>query len=267
MISRRSTLALLSAAPVAALFRPSRGLALPRLVTHDAEAGPLLTRALTDSSFWKSGTVQRYTDRLYDEVRLVELDEGYLARVSGEGGRDFKFETVVSTIFDNMQRLPEVEDGAMAVERLGEGTDPLVGLPFVDSFYYLDFTLFYGTYAQRMYKLIDDERTILYFEQLRPPVAGSRWSTYQARIDEVVARVDRRALFNAIVPVSQVFGMFVVEPGQRYSTRVSFTTKIHFGAGTGFIARVGSQMPPVIKAGLRSGFESCVAIANMLEPA
>jgi len=266
LICRRTALSLFAAAPAAALLRPWSAHAAPRLVTDDPEAGPLLTRALTDSGFWQGASVKRYDDELFDEVRLKELDKGYLARVSGEGGRDYRFETVVSTVFENMQRLPEVEDGAKAVVRLGDGTDAATGLPFADSFYYLDFTLFYGIYAQRMYKLVDGDRTILYFEQLREPLAGARWPAYQQRMDQVVDGVKRRALFNGIVPVSQVFGMFVVEPGDHFATRVSFTTKIHFGEGTGAIARLGSEMPPVIKAGLRSGFDSCVAIANKIEP-
>ena len=151
------------------------------------------------------------------------------------------------------------------VESLGEGVDDVSGLSFVDSFYYLDFTLFYGVYSQRMYKLVEDGRTILYFEKLTTQMAGASWPAYDKRIIETVEGVRRRALFNGITPVSQIFGMFVVEPGQVRKTRVTFTTRIHFGEGTGAVARMGSEMPMVIRAGLQSGFESCVAIAKKIQ--
>ncbi len=56
--------------------------------------------------------------------------------------------------------------------------------------------------------------------------------------------------------------MVVVTPGEELESRVTFVSKLTFGDGTGFIAKVGSQMPMVIKAGLKSGFDACVAIAR-----
>lgn len=268
--TRRALLQMLAASSVGVLAGPRQataaGAAL-RLRTHDGAAGRLLSGSLDDPAFWEGASVKTWDDRLYDEVRLKQLAKGYLAMVTGEGNRDFSQDTVVRTVFDNMQRLPEVEDGAKAVVRLGEGTDSATGLPYVDSFYYLDFTLFYGIYAQRMYKLVETGRTILYFEKLSPGLAAAAWPGYDQQMTDIVDSVKRRVIFNGITPVSQIFGMFVVEPGRVHRTRVTFTTKIHFGEGTGAIARMGSEMPMVIRAGLQSGFESCVAIAGKLEPA
>lgn len=264
MTTRRVLLQTLGASSLAMVLGPRLAWGR-RLTTTDDTAGRLLSGALDEPGFWEGASVKTWDDRLYDEFRLKELDQGYLAMVTGEGDFDFTPETVVRTVFDNMQRLPEVEDGAKAVVRLGEGVDPVSGLPFVDSFYYLDFTLFYGVYSQRMYKLVESGRTILYFEKLTTQMAGASWPAYDKRIIETVEGVRRRALFNGVTPVSQIFGMFVVEPGQVRKSRVTFVTKIHFGEGTGALARMGSEMPMVIRAGLQSGFESCVAIAKKIQ--
>ncbi len=270
MINRRDALTLLSAGVVSAgslglLLAPRPARAALQLKTHDPETGSILSQALAHDGFWQGAKINTYDNKLYDEVRLKELDQGYLARVTGEGQRDFDYDVVVRTVFENMQRLPQVEDGAKAVVKLGHGTDAKTGLPYADSFYYLDFSLFYGVYAQRMYKVVDGDKTILYFEKLTPQIAGAKWTEYQRRMDQIVEGVKRRALFNAVQDVSQIFGMFVVQPGTTFKTRVSFTTKVHFGEGSGMIARMGSEMPSVIKAGLRSGFDSCVAIATLLQ--
>ena len=265
MTSRRHALALLGAGSLGLALRPLPSLGGGFLQTRDRQAGSLLSGALDGKGFWDGSSTKTYTGQLYDEVRLKALESGYLAMVTGEGGQDFQAEAVVRTIFEHMDRLPEVEDGAMAVVRLGTGTDAFNGLPYVDSFYYLDFTLFYGTYGQRMYKRIDGDRTVLYFEKLTPEIAGAAWSGYRAKMDQAAAAVDRRALFNTVREVSEIFGMFVVSPGSQRSTRVTFTTRVHFGEDSGLVARMGSEMPAVIKAGLRSGFDSCVAIARKVQ--
>lgn len=266
MLDRRQVLALLGGGLAGLALRPTPAQAAIHLHAYDQSAGKLLSRALDDATFWVGADVKTYGGEKYEEVRLKDVGDGYLAMVTGEGGRNFQHETVVKTVFEHNTRLPEVEDGALAVELLGRGTDPQNGLPFRDAFYMLDFNLFYGTYGQRMYKRVDGTRTILYFERLTPAIAGAQWDAYKAKMDEIVAGANRRVLFNAVQEVSEIFGMFVVEPGTSFTTRVSFTTKIRFGEGTGAVARLGSQMPPVIRAGLRSGFDSSVAIASRLEP-
>lgn len=266
MIDRRQLLWMGGAGLAGLALRPTPARAGIQLKSYDPQAGSLLSRALDDPDFWTDADVKTYDKELYDTVLLKDVGDGYLAKVTGEGGRDFQHDTVVRTVFEKNVMLPEVEDGALAVVLLGQGTDPTTGLQFRDAFYMLDFTLFYGTYGQRMYKRVDGDRSVLYFEKLTPQIAQGQWPSYQARMDEVVAGANRRSLFNSVQEVSEIFGMFVVEPGSTNKTRVSFTTKIRFGDGSGAIARMGSQMPPVIRAGLRSGFDSSVAIANRLEP-
>lgn len=265
MLDRRQALGLLGGGLVGLALRPRRARANIQLKAYDTAAAALLSRALDDSSFWTEADIRTYDKELYDEVRLKDLDEGYLAMVTGEGNQDFAHDTVVRTVFENMELLPTVEDGAIAVQELGSGTDSRTGLPYRDSFYMLDFNLFYGTYGQRMYKRVDGDRTILYFERLTEQVAGSAWASYKPRMDAIVEEAPRRVLFNGVQEVSEIFGMFVVSPGTRHTSRVTFTTQIRFGQGTGAIARLGSQMPPVIRSGLRSGFDSCVAIASKLK--
>ncbi len=266
MRTRRELLTLLAGTALAGWSLPTRASSL-RLLTRDPGAQEVLSAAASSSTFWEGAQVRNYKEKAYDEVRLKALDTGYLAMVTGEGQRDFKHETVVRTVFENMSRLPQVEDGAKAVVRLGSGTDSRSGLSYADSFYFLDFSFFYGTYGQRMYRLVDGDRTILFFEHLNENVAGAAWPAYQAKMEQVVASVKRRSLLNSVIPVSEIYGMFTVEPGRLHTSRVTFTTRLRFGEGSGTIARLGSEMPMVIRSGLQSGFESCVAIARQLEPA
>ena len=46
-------------------------------------------------------------------------------------------------------------------------------------------------------------------------------------------------------------------------SKVTFITKLSFGADAGWIAKMGSQMPSVIRSGLKSGYNACVAIAKI----
>jgi hypothetical protein len=69
-------------------------------------------------------------------------------------------------------------------------------------------------------------------------------------------------MLGSVVEVGDIFGMFVVEPGRTKKSRVTFITKIVFGSDAGWIAKTGSQLPVVIKAGLKSGFRSCVELAQ-----
>lgn len=265
MRTRRDVLTLLAGTALAGWSLPSRASNL-RLLTRDPSAQQVLSAVASSPSYWEGAQVRSFQGKAYDEVRLKAMDTGYLAMVTGEGARNFSHETVVKTVFENMSRLPQVEDGAKAVVKLGSGTDPNSGLAYSDSFYFLDFSFFYGTYGKRMYRLVDGDRTILYFERLTEQVVGSNWASYQARMDEAVASVKRRSLMNSVIPVSEIYGMFTVEPGRSFTSRVTFTTRLRFGEGSGVIARLGSEMPMVIRAGLQSGFESCVAIAGLLEP-
>ena len=105
------------------------------------------------------------------------------------------------------------------------------------------------------------------FEKLfAPMVDGATWSKYQERRRATIARLDDagelRKMFNKKIDVSETYGVFIAEKGTRQASRISMVAKIGFGSGSGFVAQVGSKMPAVIKAGLRSGFDASVAIAK-----
>ena len=236
------------------------------LVRLQNQAGAdLLNQALDGQTLWAGASVDRYKGRLYDEIRLRSLDKGYITYISGEADRDFEPHVVADTVFKHQHRLPNVEDGAKAVVRLGSGTDAATGRPYVDTWWMLDLTLFYGTYAQRMYQVEDSNgRIVSYFEKLdlsRLPAATA--ASYQAKIDATAAKIEKRwPPFDGVQEISEIYGMFVVEPGSVRTARVSFVARLSFAEGTGVLARLGSEMPPVLKAGLQSGFISCVQIAS-----
>jgi hypothetical protein len=105
--------------------------------------------------------------------------------------------------------------------------------------------------------------TVLWFEKIAPAFVGdTKWAAYQKRMQEVLDGLDRRVLFNSLIEVTDIYGMFVVEPGEKRNSRVSFVSKLGFGSGSGWIAQVGSKMPLVLKMGLKSGFSASVAIAR-----
>ena len=73
--------------------------------------------------------------------------------------------------------------------------------------------------------------------------------------------VDRRAVFGSVVPVEQVFGMFMVNPDDAMESRVTFMAKLAFSQDN-WVANLGTKLPPVLRAGLSSGFDACVQIAR-----
>jgi hypothetical protein len=106
-------------------------------------------------------------------------------------------------------------------------------------------------------------RTVLWYEKLDEKfVDPATWAQYQQKIEASKESVDRRWVLGSVVEVGDIFGMFVVEPGRTKKSRVTFITKIVFGSDAGWIAKTGSQLPVVIKAGLKSGFRSCVELAQ-----
>jgi hypothetical protein len=233
------------------------------LRTRDQAANRVLNMALADS-FWQSATKNNYTGQLYDEIRLRSYGGGFVSLVTGEGEKDYRPEVVADIVFRQQNEIPRHIEGAKDVVLLGEGIDPVNGMPYTDTFFYLDMTLFYATYTQRMYRLeAGDGRTILYFEQLNESfVDAATWAKYQSRIEASSQAVEKRWVGNSVIPVTEIYGMFIVSPGESRQTRVTFINKLSFGEGTGMIAQMGSKMPPVIRAGLQSGFNACVAIAR-----
>ncbi len=232
---------------------------------HNAEAQQVLNRALADDGYWADANQSTYSKQTYDEIRLKKNDNGYVPMITGEGDQDYDPEVVADIVFRRNVDLPRFMSGADAVVRLGSGYDAKVGAEYADSFYLLDFTLFYGHFTQRMYKKYDEstKQWIMWFEKLDESfVSGPKWMAYQAKVAKSLENHDRRWLFNGYQEVTDVYGMFVVHPGQERQTRVTFVSKLSFGEGSGFIAKAGSKMPSVIKAGLKAGFDGCVAIAN-----
>lgn len=237
----------------------------PLVRLQNQTGADLLNQALDGQTLWSGASVDRYKGRLYDEIRLRSLDKGYITYISGEADRDFEPQVVADTVFKHQHRLPGVEDGAKAVVRLGSGADAATGRPYVDTWWMLDLTLFYGTYVQRMHQVDDGNgRIISYFEKLDlNSLSAATRASYQAKIDAASATIEKRwPPFDSVQEISEIYGMFVVEPGAVRTARVSFVARITFAEGAGVLARLGAEMPPVLKAGLQSGFISCVQIAR-----
>ena len=70
---------------------------------------------------------------------------------------------------------------------------------------------------------------------------------------------------NSVIPVTDIFGMYVVEKGQKYESRVTLVTKLYFGEEAGWLAQLGSKMPSVLKAGIKSGFVGSVKVCGGLK--
>ena len=234
--------------------------------TRDPRAQDLLNQALSGSEYWEDAAKTVYPNKQYDEIRLKRLTDGYMAMITGEGDMDFIHDVVAETVFEHQDRLPEKIEGAKSITVLGRGTDPKNGLPYRDVYFFLDLSFFYATYAQRMYKLKDGDRTVLFFEKLTPEfVDAETWTTYQAKIQETDSRVDKRwAPLDAVVPIVEIFGMFIVQPGETRSSRVTFVSKLRFDDAS-WLAKWGSEIPFVIRGGLKSGFTGCVSIAKDLQ--
>ncbi len=256
-----SLLLLLSTAASAA---PALGGQL-NLKTHDPKATALLNQIL-DTAFWSGADRDTYTGKLYDEIWIKRYDDGIVSLVTGQGEQDYIHDVVADIVFLQQKLLPQYEDGAVRVLLLGQGTDPVNGLPYTDTFFYLDMTFLYATYTQRMYRLeTEDGRTILFFERLKDDfVDAETWAAYQARITEASDSVNRRwPPLNAVVPVDEITGMFIISPGETRQSRVTFVNKLSFADDASFVARWGSEMSPVIRAGLQSGFVASVAMARV----
>jgi hypothetical protein len=259
----------LAAVLLAALVTTPNALAGPvevQVELRNDEGEKVLNKILADEGFWADAWTKTYDDKLYDEIRLKDSDSGYVPMITGEGGQDFPHDVVADIVFYQNTRLPKYMSGAKAVVLLGSGFDKEVGAEYRDCFYVLDLTVFYGTFPQRMYRKHDAENnvSVMWFEKMDERfVDADTWAKYSEQMTKTVDAMDRRwPPFNSVVPVGDLYGMFMVSPGEEHTSRVSFITKIGFGDDAGFVARWGSQMPGVIKSGLRSGFGASVAIAE-----
>src|SRR5688500_9420115 len=234
---------------------------------RDTEGEQVLNGILSDPAFWSGADDEDYENRIYDEIRLKRLETGYVPMITGEGDEDFAHEVVADIVFLRNTDLPRYMAGAKAVVLLGTGYDPVVGAEYRDCFYILDLTAFYAYFPQRMYRRHDaaKNQTVLWFEKMDASfVDAGTWTTYETKMKTALDKLedDKRWLMNAVIEVGDVYGMFVVEPGKTRESRVSFVSKLTFGEDAGWIAKMGSQLPMVLKAGLKSGFDASVRIAK-----
>lgn len=232
---------------------------------RNREGQEVLNKILSDQAFWSEAWKQAYTDKIYDEIRLKDTPSGYVPMITGEGDQDFAPEVVADIVFLRNTDLPKYMSGAKAVVLLGTGYDPVVGAEYRDCFYILDLTAFYGHFPQRMYRKHDatTNAAVMWFEKLDASfVDASTWTTYKSKMDTSLANLEKRWAFNSLIEVGNIYGMFVVEPGKKRKSRVSFVSKLSFDPDAGWMAQMGSQMPMVLKAGLKSGFAASVAIAK-----
>ena len=144
-----------------------------QLQTRDASANRVLNNAI-QPSFWSSASKNDYEvgRYLYDSIWLRWVEPandrpGYVVLITGTGNENFNQDVVSDIIINKQDRIDNMVDGAESVVYLGGGTDPRNGLPYRDSFYFLDMGVFYATYAQRMYRLdAQDGRSFMFFEKL-----------------------------------------------------------------------------------------------------
>ena len=109
--------------------------------------------------------------------------------------------------------------------------------------------------------------TICAFERMSKTLTGEeRWKKYENTKKHTLDTVDLRwPILNDVVPVTDVFGMYIVQPGEQKKTRVTLTAKLRFGDGTGFLAQWGSEIPYLVRSGTLNGFNASVAVAAGLK--
>jgi len=227
----------------------------------------LLNDTLSNPKFWNNSGPKTYTGRTYDEIRVKKLKRGYVPAITGQGDSDYSHELITDVVFAKQDRLPTVMEGAKAVVYLGEGFDEVVGAPYHDAFFVLDLTFFYAYYPQRMYRVDspNGERSYLYYEKLDQSfVSTERWDAYQTVIEKTKQGLDLRGYpFNGLIEVEETYGLFLVNPGETKTTRITFLTKMTFARSANFLARWGSKMPGVLRTGLKTGFAASVKVAQV----
>ena len=235
---------------------------------RNKQGAALLSKALTQPNFWAGATIDKYQGELYDEIRLKPQPQGYFNMITGEGREDFSHEQVVSTVFKHQDKLPKHMAGAKATPYIRRGHCDIVGADYVDMYFLGDFDFFYGEYIQRMYRIdLPDGRTACAFERMfENQVGPATWEKFNAVREKTLANVDLRwGVFNSVVPLTEAFGMYLSEPGTKHTTRVTLIAKLRFGSESGFIAKMGSELPFVLKAGMQSGFTASVEIARAIK--
>lgn len=269
-----ATIALVGLVAPAVASMPPGAAELPELSTsvdlgikmRNPEGSQVIGQMVSDDAFWSDAWKKSYDDKIYDEIRLKSTDSGYLPMITGEGQQDFDPEVVSHIIFDKMHQLPLYMSGAKAVVALGKGRDETIGADYSDTFWFLDMSVLYVVYPMRMYRRHDPatNTTYLWFEKLDASfVDAPTWASYEKKMEDTKSSVDLRwAPFNSVNDASTLYGIFVVSPGKERRSRVTFVSKLAFGSDAGWMAKFGSQLPGVLKAGLRNGFVASVAMAD-----
>jgi hypothetical protein len=235
---------------------------------HNKAGQKVLLESLNNPNYWKGVDVERPSDKLYDEFKLKKLDSGYLTYVSGHGNQNYTREQVVQTVLYNQHHLPKHMAGAKNMTYFSEGVDPHFGVPYTDMVFLGDMDFFYCEYYQRMYRYdLGDGRTICAFERgTQNFIKPERWKVYEQKRKETIDESDLRwPILNDVIPVTDVFGMYIIGPGKNYQTRVTLTAKLRFGSGTGLLAQWGSEMPYLIRSGTLNGFNASVSITGFIK--
>ncbi|MAA78511.1 MAG: hypothetical protein CL916_04565 [Deltaproteobacteria bacterium] len=233
---------------------------------RNKKGSDILNRALFEKSFWDDSTKTQYSQKNHDEIRLKSMDNGYLTYISGCGDRDFSIENVAEAVFWHQKELPNHMAGAVACTLLGSGTDSVIQQKYTDTFLLGDFDFFYSTYFQRMYRFdLADGRVVLPFEIIpRSFVSSEEWKMFQGRKQELIESTkDKRRgfLFGDVLDMAELYGMYVVSPGDVHKSRVTMIARLRFG-GDSWIADFGSKLPFVLRAGLANGFRAHVDIVK-----
>lgn len=233
---------------------------------RNKKGSDVLNRALFEKGFWDDSTKTQYENKNHDEIRLKSMDSGYLTYISGCGDRDFTIENVAEAVFWHQKELPNHMAGAVACTLLGSGTDAQIQKQYTDTFLLGDFDFFYSTYFQRMYRFdLPDGRVVLPFEIIPSSfVSPEDWKRYQVRKRELIDNTKNKRrgfLFGDILDMAELYGMYVVSPGDVHQSRVTMIARLRFG-GDSWIADFGSKLPFVLRAGLANGFRAHVDIVK-----
>ena len=274
-LSRRSVVKGLISTPLlipgvtsARTLGPNQGIQL-----RDTSGESIINDALYKKDYWKDSNINKYNGQNYEEIRTKKMKKGYLCRVSGYGtDGNLPAKHVGDTVFWHQNKLPQHMDGAMTAVLLDSGKDPVVNSDFTDIYLLADFDFFYGEYYQRMYKFTDQKGRLLYpFELLKKEYVpdGSKWADFSSRRSDAIKEAKklnrwRKRWFNGILPITELFGIYVVEKITDKKSHVTMIAKLRFGEGTGFFAQVGSEIPFVLRSGLQNGFDGCVDIVKHL---
>ena len=235
---------------------------------YNSSGNQILNAALFEADFWKGAEETKYHGKVYDMSRTKWIDDAYLAYISGQGGENFTHEQVVHTVLTHQTHLPKHMSGAILSTFLNNGIDKRTGVAFTDLFFVGDFDFFYAEYFQRMYRFdLPDGRTACAFECLKKEhLSEQEWKRYNEVRKQELERVKPklRWMFGEVLPMNEIFGMYLVEKGESLKTRVSLIAKVRFG-GDSWIASFVSKIPYVLRLGMESGFEACVDVAKHIK--